>query len=162
MHLTIHKANSTSDIQIIYSLLLDYGKYLGNASQPMNWHDELTHLPQYYASPRGLLLYAELDNTPCGCIGLKPIEENSAEIKRLFVVENFRQRGVASALLKQLISEAATLGYGLLRLDLLSHMDTARRLYRGLGFNPVPAYYNNPKLCDEFMELLLTHPDPVL
>ena len=38
------------------------------------------------------------DATPIACIGLKKIDEQTCEIVRVFVSENFRNKGIASAM----------------------------------------------------------------
>src|SRR2546422_951561 len=72
-----------------------------------------------------LAFRCEVDNTPGGCIALRPIEPNLGEIKRLFVRQEFRG------------------------------MDNAIALYKSLGFREIPPYYDNPVPDALYMELNL-------
>lgn len=54
----------------------------------------------------------------------------------LAVAEEWRGRGLGSALIEALAAEARVRGYGSLRLDVADHNERARALYERLGFDP--------------------------
>ena len=97
-------------------------------------------LPGPYAPPRGALYLARLDGVAAGCAALHPLELTIGEVKRVFVRESARRRGVARALMERLLADAARLGYTKLRLGTLDEMAAAQALYRDLGFVSIPSY----------------------
>ena len=95
---------------------------------------------QKYASPRGRLLLAFMNQQLAGCGGLRAIGSEIGEIKRMFVRPQYRGQGIGRALVTTLISEARQIGYTTLRLDSGPFMRDAHVLYRSIGFRPIPAY----------------------
>jgi GNAT superfamily N-acetyltransferase len=71
-----------------------------------------------------------------GCVYLYERTPETAEVKRLYVRESHRGRGLGATLVETLVRAARDAGYGTLRLDTAPFMDRARRLYRTLGFEP--------------------------
>ena len=65
-------------------------------------------------------------------------------MKRLFVREAFRGRGIGRQLVARVLEEARKIGYARMRLDTLGHMKEAMTLYQSAGFQVIPAYYHNP------------------
>lgn len=76
--------------------------------------------------------------------GVKRLEEDVAEIKRMYVVPDRRGSGLSRALLAALEDAARDLGYERVRLDTGVHQHAALRLYRGAGYSDVDDYNNNP------------------
>ena len=56
-----------------------------------------------------VVLYEEENAVGCGAI--KPYDENSAELKRMFVIPEFRGKGYASKILSELENWAKELGF---------------------------------------------------
>jgi putative acetyltransferase len=59
---------------------------------------EVASLPGAYSPPAGALLLADLAGQVVGCVGLRPLEQATAELKRLYVRVGARGRGIARAL----------------------------------------------------------------
>jgi GNAT superfamily N-acetyltransferase len=119
-----------------------------------NFDTEVANLPGVYAPPEGRLLFAYDDGVLCGCIGLRQLDVETCEMKRLFVRPQFRGTGAGRLLTDRIIAEARAAGYKRMRLDTLPGiMDRAIALYRELGFTDIPAYYYNPVEGALFMEL---------
>jgi ribosomal protein S18 acetylase RimI-like enzyme len=74
--------------------------------------------------------------TPVGCVYLYRLSDDDGEVKRLYVREAYRDRGLGRALMGTLIDAAAEAGYSTLRLDTAPFMRSAADLYRDLGFEP--------------------------
>jgi GNAT superfamily N-acetyltransferase len=112
---------------------------------------ELAGLPGAYAPPRGALLLAR----GAGCVGLRPLDETTCELKRLYVEPSARGSGLGRRLAEAAILEARRLGYARMRLDTVAGMDAALALYEQLGFREIPPYRANPVVGARFLELEL-------
>lgn len=102
---------------------------------------ELAGLPGKYAPPKGRLLIAYAGGQPAGCVALRDLGDGACEMKRMFVPEEFRGRGLGRALAERVLNEAQDAGYRLMRLDTSWRQKEAIRLYEGWGFHRVPPYY---------------------
>ena len=73
---------------------------------------------------------------PIGCIALKELSVNEAEIKSMRTNANSRGKGVGSALLQHLLLEAENRGYQKLSLETGSQdfFKPAHKLYKKFGF----------------------------
>jgi putative acetyltransferase len=89
--------------------------------------------------PHVRFFIARLGDSAVGCGGVA-LFETYAEVKRMYVREPARGRGVARAVLARL--ETETLGAGLSRLALETglHQRAAVRLYESAGFRPRGAF----------------------
>ena len=121
---------------------------------------ELTGLPGHYAPPRGRLFLARRSAVPAGCVALRPFGNEACEMKRLYVCPACRGLGIGRKLATAAIEAARVIGYPRMRLDTLGTMQAALALYRGLGFQEIPAYRHNPVPGAVFMELDLAQPRP--
>ena len=74
-----------------------------------------------------------------------------AELKRMFLLPEYRGRGYGSEIAERLLGAAREAGYRRVRLDSDPSMEHALRLYRRLGFRPIERYNDGP--CLVFMEL---------
>jgi GNAT superfamily N-acetyltransferase len=92
------------------------------------------------APPRGALLVARLDGVAVGCGAVRRHDDETAEVKRMYVVPEARGRGVAAALLAALEQAAADLGYRRLVLETGLRQQEAMRLYETRGWAPIDNY----------------------
>ncbi len=76
--------------------------------------------------------------------GIKRLDEEAAEIKRMYVTPGRRGRGLSHLLLAALEDAARGLGYRRVRLDTGVHQHAALRLYLGAGYSEVADYNGNP------------------
>lgn len=140
----------STDIELldVKSLLLEYADQLNVDLSFQDFEGELAGLPGEYAEPRGALVLTTVDGFPAGCCGLRPIDNvdysNACEMKRLFVRPEFRRLGLGRQLAEKVMDLARIAGYDCLLLDTLNDMETARALYKELGFEEIPPYYFNP------------------
>ena len=113
---------------------------------------ELEHLAEEYGPPHGAFLLADAGSGYVGCVGLRRFSADTGEIKRLYVVPDWRGHGIGRRLVKGAIDAATRVGYTRLVLDTLPSMTEARRLYVSLGFSPMPPYRFNPVPGTSFLE----------
>lgn len=77
---------------------------------------------------------------PIGCGCFKRYDKETAEIKRMFVKEEARGKGVAQGILKNLEEWAKSLGYKKLVLQTGSLQPEAINLYGKIGFTQAECY----------------------
>lgn len=75
--------------------------------------------------------------TIIGSIGLKKIDKANAEIKKFFVAEKFRGKGVAQKLLQSLLKAAHKHRFKSLYLGTVSSLQAAQRFYDKSGFSRI-------------------------
>ena len=143
------------DVDAVRALLREYQAEIGVDLCFQGFDAELAGLPGAYVEPKGLLLCAQADGHPVGCIALRPVDCETAEMKRLFVRPTHRGKGLARALVVELIRRARDLGYSRICLDTLPGMERAQALYASLGFRDIPAYIHNPVAGTRYMGLSL-------
>lgn len=80
------------------------------------------------------------NETPVGCGAIKEFEPGVMEVKRMFVPEAKRGNGIASAILKELETWAAELGYTKCILETGNRQTEAVALYRKRGYDSIPKY----------------------
>jgi GNAT superfamily N-acetyltransferase len=81
---------------------------------------------------------------PLCCGGFKRLPDGACELKRMYVAEDVRRRGVARRLLHELERRARAQGYTVARLDTGPLQPHARRLYESEGYTPVDNFNANP------------------
>jgi GNAT superfamily N-acetyltransferase len=110
--------------------------------------------PADFAPPHGTFLVGYDEGEPICAGGLKRLDEQAAEIKRMYVAPAARRRGVARALLEALEDAARARGYAVVRLDTGLRQPHAMALYRSAGYvdvgnfnaNPLAAYWGEKEL----------------
>ena len=118
-----------------------------------NYDDELDHLEAKYGLPDGRLYLLFCEGKAAGCIGLRKIDEESCELKRLYVRPEFRNQGLGSALVEKIINDAREVGYSQILLDTLPFLESAIRMYRSFGFYEIESYNNSPMDTSIYMRL---------
>ena len=140
-----------SQVEEMRVLFREYAASLPFALDFQDFEREVDELPGAYAPPRGALLLAR----GAGCVGLRPIDDTTCELKRLYVRPTARGTGLGRRLTETAVAEARRLGYARMRLDTVPGMDAAQSLYEQLGFREIAPYRPNPIPGARFLELEL-------
>lgn len=148
----IIQANSVEDIAAARRLFEEYAASIDTDLCFQNFSKELAALPGYYAPPRGRLLLAVIDGAPVGCVGLRPHDATTGEMKRLFIQPGHQGRGLGRQLVEAVTAEARAIGYTSLLLDTLPSMQSAIKLYESLGFVRRAPYFDSPVGGNVFMQ----------
>lgn len=85
-----------------------------------------------------LVLYVNEKPTASGCI--KKYNEHTVEVKRMFVVKEYRGKGLSSMILKELENWAIELGFQYAILETSIHFKAARSLYSNAGYTIIDNY----------------------
>ena len=153
----IRQTESVEDLQLVRRLFREYEAAIEVSLCFQSFEEELANLPGEYAPPSGRLLLAYIEDQPVGCIALRKKTETICEMKRLFLRPAARGKHVGRRLVETIINEACNIGYQRMRLDTMpGKMDKAIAMYRSVGFEEIPAYYDTPVGDTIFMELKLS------
>jgi len=102
------------------------------------------------AQTEGIRYFAALyKEAPVGCIGVKRLTSEAAELKTMHVISEYRCLGIGKQLVSRIIDISARDGFTRLFLETgkSEGFAASRRLYRRLGFEecePFGAYANDP------------------
>jgi ribosomal protein S18 acetylase RimI-like enzyme len=152
----IAPARSADDVAAVAELLRAYAASLPVDLGYQGFDDELARLPGKYAPPGGdLLLARDAQGRAIGCAGLRPLDAERCEMKRLFLSPAARGLGLGRALAEAVIEAARRSGRRELLLDTLPSMTAAIGMYETLGFERTDAYYAPTPPGTIFMRLAL-------
>lgn len=86
------------------------------------------------------VVIAYIENEPAGCGCFKQFDESSVEVKRMFVANEHRGKGIGAAILTELENWAAELEHTATVLELGNNQPEAIRLYKKQGYSVIPNY----------------------
>jgi putative acetyltransferase len=141
-----------ADLPAVRQLFREYAGSLGIDLSFQGFEEELAALPGKYAPPQGALIVVRHGGDPCACVALRKIDDECCEMKRLYVQPSKRGLGIGRELVERILEEARRRGYRRMRLDTLTSMKSAVKLYRAFGFRDIPPYIYNPMPDALYME----------
>ncbi|MFI8965007.1 GNAT family N-acetyltransferase [Streptomyces sp. NPDC053493] len=94
--------------------------------------------------PTGQFLVARWEGEAAGCGGVLMLDEDRAELTRVFLRHGFRGKGGAGELLRHLEDAARELGARRMVLNTRLDLVEARALYARHGYAEIPAYCTGP------------------
>jgi ribosomal protein S18 acetylase RimI-like enzyme len=100
--------------------------------------------PRDFAAPHGRFVVAYRDGRAVACGGVRRIEDEAGEIKRLYVAPGARGQGLARRVLDDLEVAARELGCSRVRLDTGARQPEALALFRAAGYAEIADYNGNP------------------
>jgi GNAT superfamily N-acetyltransferase len=103
-----------------------------------------TATPADLAPPSGAFVVVFDGGAAVAGGGLKRLDDETCEIKRMYVVPEARGRGVGRVLLEALEAEARRMGYRVARLDTGPEQPGAQRMYERAGYQPIGNFNANP------------------
>jgi GNAT superfamily N-acetyltransferase len=96
--------------------------------------------PGEHRDPRLRFFVLTVAGEPAGCGALRELEPGVAELKRMYIRQAYRGRGLSRVLLGALEREARAHGIAVLRLETGPMQVEALALYRSAGYQSIPAY----------------------
>ncbi|MGB7846132.1 MAG: GNAT family N-acetyltransferase [Candidatus Acidiferrum sp.] len=148
---TVHRA-ALEEIERAFELVKEYYEKMG-----VEVREDLGQFEsQYFGEGSGVWL-AEVQGEAVGCIALRELrtQPRCGEIKRMYVHESYRGKGLADSLLLELETYAAECGYEWLYLDTMRSMLAAARFYARSSYRLCERYNDNPQ-AGVFMRKRLT------
>jgi len=147
-----HIAETAADFEKGKQLFTDYAASLNIDLSFQDFSKELESISQQYNNPQGGLILVSQDEEYIGCAGIRKIDKQTAELKRMYINPDYRGLKIGARLLEKSVELAKQLGYSKIRLDTLATMLQAQALYRSFGFYEIPAYRFNPLPGTIYME----------
>ena len=149
----------TDDVKVLFSEYTDmliagdssFREYL----DIQHYDKEIEQLETKYGFPYGRLYLLYYNNELAGCIGLRKIDKQNCEMKRLYVRPKFRGKHLGNQLIQQIIKDAQKIGYSYMLLDTLPFLKRAIHLYKEYGFYEIESYNDSPMDTSIYMKLNL-------
>ena len=157
--LVTRKCSTRKDFDCARKITNDFLDWLGIDLSFQNIDTELAHFEKMYGGPDGGYILAILGDDVAGGVGIRKVDSEICELKRMFVYQKCRGQGIGIALCETAIELARAMNYRFIRLDTVERLDAANRLYERLGFYDIPAYRFNPDATVRYMEFDLGGPD---
>jgi GNAT superfamily N-acetyltransferase len=145
-------ADTEQEFNDAKNLFQQYAQSLNIDLSFQNFDDELNTIDKQYKKPAGALLLAYKDGLAIGCAGIRQLDKDTAELKRMFVQPEYRQFKIGKKILELAIDIAKDIKYKRIRLDTLPTMTQAQNLYHSFGFYEITPYRFNPVEKTVFME----------
>jgi GNAT superfamily N-acetyltransferase len=118
--------------------------------------EQIFATPEAFDGPGSAWLVIYEDGEPVACAGLRPLGDDTGEIKRMFVVESARGRGHGRRLLAELEAIARDAGQRRIRLLTTTVLTEARALYAAEGYAVVEEFpMPDPPRTDYWLEKTL-------
>lgn len=108
------------------------------------WWTHLTDVDDWqrvYCPPRGVFLVALAGDQLIGTGAIRPYDEETAELKRMWLLEAYHGQGIGYRLITELFAFARDAGYRRVWLSTdVTVQHRAIRFYERLGFQPIAPY----------------------
>lgn len=99
--------------------------------------------PEDVEVPRAAFVIARLDGHPVGCGAMRPLDDTTVEVKRMYTRADYRRKGVAQAILAEIERLAVAFGYSRIKLQTGPKQPEAAALYERVGYYRIPIYSGN-------------------
>jgi GNAT superfamily N-acetyltransferase len=143
--LSVATATATDVSAVVEPLFGEYGEWVaGRLEQDVGMtfpdadlarhHDAFRGELPRLLGPRGRLLVARLGDDAVGVGALRPVDDTTAEIKRMYVRPAAQGLGIGRAILARLVHDARAEGYATVRLETVRFMTAALAMYRAFDF----------------------------
>lgn len=143
-NMEIEIVDGVNHLDEVKNLILEYTKFLGRDLTFQGFDAEIADLSEKYLPPQGRLLCAKIDDKIIGCVAYHRHNSARCEMKRLFVLEGYRNFHAGKKLVEEILKCAKADGYREMVLDTIAPLESAIRLYKKFGFVETEPYYNNP------------------
>ena len=116
---------------------------------------DIENVETHYFRNRGIFLVVCDDERVVGTGAIHYLDNSTCELKRMWLLKDYRGQGLGMKLARSLIDFAKKVGYGKVLLDLFDKQKQLQAIafYQKLGFRHIERYNDSP--CTVFMEKLL-------
>jgi N-acetylglutamate synthase-like GNAT family acetyltransferase len=136
------------DFPAVQKIFKEYQKQLNTPICFQNFEQELDNLQSVYASPAGAIFLVLDAGRVIACVAYCPHKilsktSETAELKRLYVHDDYKGQGVGKKLFLHALDEAQKQGYQSIVLETMDNMKQATSLYLQHGFKLTPPFSSN-------------------
>lgn len=142
--------------ELVFGVLREYGL----APDPDCTDSDLADIEAAYHRRGGRfgVLVDEAAGQVLGSVGLYPVDEQTVELRKMYLRRNARGRGLGRRMLEHALAEARRMGFARVTLETASVLTEAIALYRRYGFTPFDAPHCSRR-CDQTYVLALALPN---
>lgn len=128
---TTKRTQSTNNdfVALVVQLDMDLNSRYNKAQKGYDKYNKIDHIET--------VIVAYSNNKPVGCGCFKPFDEKTVEIKRMFVLPEFRGKGISKIILGNLEEWATELGYSQSILETGKGQPEAIGLYQKMGYSVI-------------------------
>ncbi|MDQ0920280.1 GNAT family N-acetyltransferase [Paenibacillus sp. V4I5] len=108
--------------------------------------------------PRAAFVVARIEGHPVGCGALRPLDDTTVEVKRMYTRSDYRRKGVAQAILAEIDRLAIEFGYSNIKLQTGPKQPEAAALYERVGYHRIPIFSGNWDLVLAYLKDLTLVP----
>ncbi len=149
---TYEKA-SNQDIPVIKNLIFKVLEEFGLVPNDPSLDSDLDDIDEHYKN--GFFgIIRNPDKQIIGTFALFKLNEDSLELRKMYLLPEFRSKGIGKWMVHFLIQKAKNLGYKKLELQTASALQSAIAMYNKTGFDEVTSSSASPR-CDRAFEMYL-------
>lgn len=147
--------------QIVHVIKTCYEEF-GFTFDPNGYNRDCVQVAQYYNHERSAFFVLEVDGKIAGTGGFIPLNDERCELRRLYLLREFRGKGLGSAFFAHLLHEAYAMGFQEMEIWSDKSLTSAHRLYERFGAERITdRVCNDPDQSCEWGYLLkIQHPIP--
>ena len=127
---------------------------VGNVLDLLGKDFDIRYIDDVYVKNSGVFFTATVSTKVVGTIGVRKFSDEIAELKRFYLLTEFRGQGIGKKLCEIAFEEAKRLGYKTLRLDTSFKSIAAIKIFRDYGFVEIEKYNDDP-YAELYMEKVL-------
>ena len=131
---------------VIYSVAYNIFGFDGTLEDSILYYEklesfqDLANIQTHYFENGGLFLVALKSEQVIGSGALRKLDKETAELKRMWLLEAYHGQGIGYRLITQLFEFARSQGYIRIRLQTSPEQTRALNFYRKIGFFEIPCY----------------------
>jgi len=117
--------------RLVYGILKEYGL----KPDPACTDADIKDIESSYFDRGGMFFVLEAeDGSIVGAYGLYPMDEQTCELRKMYLDKAYRGKGLGKFLLEDALSKARQHGFGIMILETASVLKEAIALYKSYGF----------------------------
>lgn len=129
---TANKKDNNNIVKLLTDVLHEFGMKLDSI-----YDNDIEDMRSYYGGKNDLFLVAEVDDCIVGICGIKELEKGAGEVRKLYVLSDYRGLGLGARLFDKILSFAKEHQYVKLILATDAQFIRAIKLYSSRGFKIV-------------------------